>query len=142
VAAADASNLPFADDTFDIVLSAETSEHILDRGKMVAEMKRVARKYVVVTTPVSQSADEHEPDFEQHYEGHVNDFDEATVRGCSALGLSSAASVAMPRSRCSRASRATCPRAAATPFRTSTTGPPSTWATRIAASSRYATATG
>jgi SAM-dependent methyltransferase len=79
VAAADATNLPFADDTFDIVLSTETIEHVLDPDKMVAEMKRVARKFVIVTTPVSQSADEHEPDFELKEEGHVNDFDRASV---------------------------------------------------------------
>jgi SAM-dependent methyltransferase len=79
VAAADATRLPFADDTFDVVLSTETIEHVLDPEKMVAEMKRVARRHVIVTTPVSQSAHEHEPDFELKEEGHVNDFDQASV---------------------------------------------------------------
>jgi SAM-dependent methyltransferase len=79
VAAADATALPFADDTFDVVLATETIEHVLDPDKMVAEMKRVARRHVVVTTPVSQSSHEHEPDFDQNEEGHVNDFDQASV---------------------------------------------------------------
>lgn len=80
VAAADATNLPFPDDCFDVVLSTETIEHVLDPDKMVGEMKRVARRYVIVTTPVSQTSHEHEPDYDLKEEGHVNDFDAPTVR--------------------------------------------------------------
>jgi hypothetical protein len=47
---------------------------------MVAELRRVARSTVLVTTPVSQTEDEHEPDFELRAEGHVNNFDPTTVR--------------------------------------------------------------
>lgn len=77
--AADATALPFADGSFDVVFSTEVIEHVLDPDKMLAEMRRVARKWVLVTTPVSQTADEHEPDYELTEEGHVNNFDRATV---------------------------------------------------------------
>ena len=80
VAAADAKRLPFRDNSFDIVYSTEVIEHVLDPELMLAELKRVARHTVLVTTPVSQSADEHEPDFDLRSEGHVHNFDPATVR--------------------------------------------------------------
>ena len=80
VAAADATRLPFADGSFDLVYSTEVVEHVLDPDLMVAELRRVARSTVLVTTPVSQTEDEHEPDFELRAEGHVNNFDPATVR--------------------------------------------------------------
>jgi SAM-dependent methyltransferase len=80
VAAATATALPFADGAFDLVLSTETIEHVLNPDAMIAEMRRVARRHVVVTTPVSQSEHEHEPDYGLRSEGHVNDFDEPSVR--------------------------------------------------------------
>jgi ubiquinone/menaquinone biosynthesis C-methylase UbiE len=80
VAAADATRLPFADGSFDLVYSTEVIEHVLDPDLMIAELRRVARRTVLVTTPVSQTEDEHEPDFELRAEGHVNNFDPATVR--------------------------------------------------------------
>jgi SAM-dependent methyltransferase len=80
VAAADAKRLPFADGSFDLVYSTEVIEHVLDPEIMVAEMQRVSRGTVLVTTPVSQSEDEHEPDFDLKAEGHINNFDPATVR--------------------------------------------------------------
>lgn len=79
VAAADATRLPFADGSFDLVYSTEVIEHVLDPDQMIAEMRRVSRGTVLVTTPVSQSEDEHEPDFDLKEEGHVNNFDRRTV---------------------------------------------------------------
>jgi SAM-dependent methyltransferase len=80
VAAARATALPFADGAFDLVMSTETIEHVLDPAAMIAEMRRVSRGHVLVTTPVSQSEHEHEPDYELRSRGHINDFDEASVR--------------------------------------------------------------
>jgi hypothetical protein len=80
LAAAEATRLPFADGTFDLVFSTEVIEHVLDPALMIAEMRRVARKTVVVTTPISQSPDEHEPDFDLQDVGHINNFDRATVK--------------------------------------------------------------
>ena len=80
VAAADATALPFADGAFDLVYSTEVIEHVLEPAKMLAELRRVSRRHVLVTTPVSQSDHQHEPDYDIHGTGHVNDFDEASVR--------------------------------------------------------------
>jgi SAM-dependent methyltransferase len=80
VAAAKATALPFADGAFDLVFSTETIEHVLDPEAMIAEMRRVSCGHVLVTTPVSQSEHEHEPDFELRSRGHINNFDEPTVR--------------------------------------------------------------
>ncbi len=80
VAAAEATRLPFDDGSFDLVYSTEVIEHVLDPDLMIAEMRRVSRGTVLFTTPVSQTEDEHEPDFALKAEGHVNNFDPATVR--------------------------------------------------------------
>ncbi len=80
VAAAQATALPFADGAFDLVYSTEVIEHVLDPAAMVAEMRRVSRAHVLVTTPVSQSDHEHTPDYELSSTGHVNDFDEPAMR--------------------------------------------------------------
>lgn len=80
VAAAHATALPFADGAFDLVYSTEVIEHVLEPAAMLLEMRRVSRGHVLVTTPVSQSEHQHEPDYELRTTGHVNDFDEASVR--------------------------------------------------------------
>lgn len=80
VAAAEATALPFADGAFDLVYSTEVIEHVLEPEAMLAEMRRVSRGHVLVTTPVSQTPDEHEPDYAVRSEGHVNNFDEPTMR--------------------------------------------------------------
>jgi SAM-dependent methyltransferase len=80
VAAAEATRLPFEDGAFDLVYSTEVIEHVLDPDLMIAEMRRVSRGTVLVTTPASQSEYEHEPDFELKDVGHVNNFAPSTVR--------------------------------------------------------------
>jgi SAM-dependent methyltransferase len=72
-AAADGTRLPFPDNSFDLVLSTETIEHVLDAEAFVDEMRRVARRYVVITTPAS-TEQEFVPDFDLHEEGHVQQF--------------------------------------------------------------------
>ncbi|MBA3733323.1 class I SAM-dependent methyltransferase [Patescibacteria group bacterium] len=49
----DAENLPYADNTFDIVLMTETLEHMLDYSKAVKEVERVlkSRGVFIVTVP-------------------------------------------------------------------------------------------
>jgi SAM-dependent methyltransferase len=47
----DILHLPFADNSFDIVTCHHTIEHIPDLEQAIAELKRVARKQVIVTTP-------------------------------------------------------------------------------------------
>lgn len=48
---AEATCLPFADKTFDLVLCTHTIEHIYKAGDLVKELKRVARKKIIIITP-------------------------------------------------------------------------------------------
>jgi SAM-dependent methyltransferase len=72
-AAADGTRLPFPDNSFDLLLSTETIEHVVDAEAFVDEMRRVARRYVVITTPAS-TEQEFVPDFDLQEEGHVQQF--------------------------------------------------------------------
>ncbi len=47
----DIGNLPFPDKSFDIVTCHHTIEHLRDINKSVAELKRVARKQLIIVTP-------------------------------------------------------------------------------------------
>jgi len=47
----DGVSLPYLDNSFDVVLSSETLEHIPDYSKVLNELLRVARKAVIVTVP-------------------------------------------------------------------------------------------
>lgn len=49
--------LPFSDKSFDTVLCSEVLEHLDDPNRAVAELRRVARNYVVISVP-------HEPYFQ------------------------------------------------------------------------------
>jgi ubiquinone/menaquinone biosynthesis C-methylase UbiE len=43
--------LPFSDKSFDTVVCSEVLEHLDDAGRAIAELRRVARKAVVITVP-------------------------------------------------------------------------------------------
>jgi SAM-dependent methyltransferase/uncharacterized protein YbaR (Trm112 family) len=45
-----AARLPFPDDAFDVVLCSEVLEHLVRPVEVLAELRRVARRYVVVTS--------------------------------------------------------------------------------------------
>ncbi|MBI5122794.1 class I SAM-dependent methyltransferase [Candidatus Roizmanbacteria bacterium] len=47
----DIYKLPYIDNSFDLVLCTEVLEHLEDPGKALKELKRVAKKYVVLTVP-------------------------------------------------------------------------------------------
>jgi|GEM_PF-2113661 len=47
---ADAAELPFADNSFDLVVCSEVMEHVVAPHQVAAELTRVARKFVLVTT--------------------------------------------------------------------------------------------
>lgn len=68
--------LPFRDDAVDLVLCTETAEHVLDVGALVDELRRVARRWIVVTVPVGS---DEEPDLDFTGEGHVHAFDRAAL---------------------------------------------------------------
>ncbi|OJU75674.1 MAG: hypothetical protein BGO09_12175 [Bacteroidetes bacterium 47-18] len=44
-------NLPFPDNSFDVVICSHILEHVKDFDKAVSEIKRIARKKVIVTVP-------------------------------------------------------------------------------------------
>ncbi len=48
--AADAAVLPFGDDTFDLVICNETIEHVLYTAEVLAELYRISRRYLVIST--------------------------------------------------------------------------------------------
>jgi 2-polyprenyl-3-methyl-5-hydroxy-6-metoxy-1,4-benzoquinol methylase len=49
--AADAASLPFAENEFDLVCGVEMLEHLPDPAAALAEMARVARRWLLVSTP-------------------------------------------------------------------------------------------
>jgi len=46
-----AENLPFTDESFDITFCSDLLHHLKDHKKALQEMKRVAKKYVVISEP-------------------------------------------------------------------------------------------
>ncbi len=50
-ACGDIHRLPFPDKAFDVVISTEVLEHVTDPGQAIAELMRVGRKFVILTTP-------------------------------------------------------------------------------------------
>ncbi|MEO6694995.1 MAG: class I SAM-dependent methyltransferase [Ignavibacteria bacterium] len=44
-------NLPFEDNSFDIVTCHHTIEHVLNLNKAISELKRVAKKQLIIVTP-------------------------------------------------------------------------------------------
>ena len=46
-----ANNLPFRDNSFDVVCCTHVIEHVVDPASVVAELVRVARKMVIIVTP-------------------------------------------------------------------------------------------
>ena len=48
-------NLPFSDNSFDVVVSAHTLEHVRELERAAAELKRVASRRLVVLVPAQES---------------------------------------------------------------------------------------
>ena len=48
---ADGQSLPFPDGRFDVVMATEVLEHVPDPARALAEMRRVSRRYVLVSVP-------------------------------------------------------------------------------------------
>ena len=83
-------NLPFKDNTFDYVFCLEVLEHIYSPFKVLSELKRVSKKYVVISVPNPY----HYRDLGKHMlriqdkQGHINSFIYSNIqRMCKDLGL-------------------------------------------------------
>lgn len=48
---ADAEELPFEDKKFNFVVCSETLEHVRDTDKVLNELKRVAKNYIIISVP-------------------------------------------------------------------------------------------
>lgn len=54
----DVHNVPIRDQAFDLVMCSETIEHLVSPARAVRELLRVAKKYVMITTPLARSEKE------------------------------------------------------------------------------------
>jgi hypothetical protein len=61
--------LPFRDDSFDIVLSLDTFEHVPreHRQAFLTEMMRTARRYVIIGFPEGKAAEDHDAEMEHFF---------------------------------------------------------------------------
>jgi len=66
---ANLEDLPFDDNSFDIVTSHHTIEHVLNPQKAVNELKRVAAKQLIIVTPCQKY-------FKYTFDLHLNFFEE------------------------------------------------------------------
>jgi len=81
-------SLPFPDESFDIVTCHHTIEHVRDLPKAINELKRVARRQIIVVTPKQRyyyyTLDLHLHFFpEKEYLVHLFGLDEHTCINCS-----------------------------------------------------------
>lgn len=89
----DGENLPFADDEFDMIISCQVIEHVVDYDKYINEIKRVlsSNGLVIFTTP--NSLIRLDPGMTPWNEFHVREFDHTELKSLllkyfSAVGIS------------------------------------------------------
>jgi len=74
---AEAEAIPFPDNSFDVVVAADILEHVFDLNRVALELKRVAKKLIVVRVP---KEDEVAWNVEPYGFVHVRVFDEGSLR--------------------------------------------------------------
>src|SRR3989339_165774 len=73
----DILSLPFRSKSFDLVICSEVLEHIEDYKKAIIELRRVASKALLITTPACHSEAEQKrfiPDYDMKRDEHVHFF--------------------------------------------------------------------
>ena len=82
-----ATNLPFAESSFDVVVSVDTLEHLTrkDQIKMVLEAYRVSKKHIMLTYPVGFNK-YHERILQNWKKSHLTKSLEEHLRGGTAKG--------------------------------------------------------
>jgi len=78
-----AYDLPFPDNSFDLVMAVEILEHLEEPERAVREFRRVSRQFVLITVPLKERITKVVcpyclRSFPQH--GHIQSFDEERVR--------------------------------------------------------------
>ena len=71
---ADAEDLPFKANSFDIVLMTELLEHLLYPLKALKEAKRVSKKWILLSVPLFKSEYAHNKQFQEVGLGHLRDY--------------------------------------------------------------------
>jgi len=80
---ADAHFLPIEDNSFDVVLCSNTIEHVSNPDQVIAELMRIARRYVIVGVPqalTQKEMDNFRPDLEAQRDQHVQIYTASTFR--------------------------------------------------------------
>ena len=78
----DLEAMPYADGEFDLVVTTDVLEHVMDLNRVIAEMLRVLRPggHLVIRTPDSEDLTGYlEPDYPYRF-AHLRRFDEASFR--------------------------------------------------------------
>jgi ubiquinone/menaquinone biosynthesis C-methylase UbiE len=73
----EAENIPFPDDSFEVVLATDILEHVFDLNAVVKELVRVSRKFIIVRVPYMENVWWDSPPYKFV---HVRIFDEGTLR--------------------------------------------------------------
>lgn len=77
----DIHSLPIKSNSFDLVFSWNVLEHLSDPNKVMSEMMRIARKYVIIVTPRARTKEEQAKYFKtKRYDHHLWFFTEEELR--------------------------------------------------------------
>lgn len=85
VAQATAQSLPFADASFDLVMTTDMLEHVAELEEAVRELVRVSRKYVLITVPYAEDLESkfaccEKCEAQFHINHHLRSFDVALLK--------------------------------------------------------------
>jgi len=72
-----AEELPFPDDSFEVVIATDILEHVFDLNLVARELVRVSRKFIIVRVPYMEYVSWNSPPYKFV---HVRIFDEGTLR--------------------------------------------------------------
>ena len=73
----EAEDIPFPDDSFEVVLATDILEHVFDLNAVVKELVRASRKFIIVRVPYMENVWWDSPPYKFV---HVRIFDEGTLR--------------------------------------------------------------
>ena len=77
VTRAQAEDIPFPDDTYEVVVATDILEHVFDLNLVARELVRVSRNFIIVRVPYMEYVSWNSPPYKFV---HVRIFDEGTLR--------------------------------------------------------------